>query len=122
MIRLHALPLLPPLQRHTGRLRKTGNLLTGEEGRGRGAESYDRKKAWPSLNHSILSVPGEPRWRAGEIWRTAGRTLDFPLYVLFVNAFLSVLALYRKRKRTGGPIKYVLIGKERRKVKSYDWK
>jgi hypothetical protein len=26
-----------------------------EEGGGRGAESYDRKKAWSSMNHSILS-------------------------------------------------------------------
>ncbi len=33
------------------------SLLTGEgEGEGgRGAESYDRKKAWASINHSILS-------------------------------------------------------------------
>jgi hypothetical protein len=40
-------------QRHTGRLRKRDNLLTGEGGRG--AESYGRKKAWPSLYHLILS-------------------------------------------------------------------
>jgi hypothetical protein len=26
------------------------------EGGGRGAESYDRKKAWPSINHSLLSA------------------------------------------------------------------
>jgi hypothetical protein len=38
--------------RHTGRLRNRDNLLTG--GGGRGAESYDRKKAWSSINHSIL--------------------------------------------------------------------
>jgi hypothetical protein len=25
-------------------------------GGGRGAESYDHKKAWPSVNHSILSL------------------------------------------------------------------
>jgi hypothetical protein len=32
-------------------------LLTGEgEGGGLGAESYDCKKAWSSINHSILSV------------------------------------------------------------------
>jgi hypothetical protein len=30
-------------------------LLTGEGERGgRGAESYDRKKGWPSINHSLL--------------------------------------------------------------------
>ncbi len=37
-------------------MRKTDNLLGGggvKGGRG-GAESYDRKKAWPSRNHSIL--------------------------------------------------------------------
>ncbi len=46
-------------RRHTGRLRKRDNLLTGKGGDGdggRGAESYVRKKAWPSINHSILSV------------------------------------------------------------------
>ncbi len=32
------------------------NLLTGEGGRGRGAKSYDREKAWPSRNQSILSA------------------------------------------------------------------
>ncbi len=38
------------------RLRKRDNFLTGEEGGGgRGVKSYDRKKAWASLNHSILS-------------------------------------------------------------------
>ncbi len=30
-------------------------LLLGEGGGGRGAESYDREKAWPSINHTILS-------------------------------------------------------------------
>ncbi len=45
-------------RRHTGRLRKRDNFLTGEGERGggcRGAESCDRKKAWSSKNHSILS-------------------------------------------------------------------
>jgi hypothetical protein len=37
------------------RLRKRDKLLTvGGGGDGRGAESYDRKKAWYSINHSIL--------------------------------------------------------------------
>jgi hypothetical protein len=32
-------------------------LLTGEGGGGgRGAEQYDLKKAWSSINHSILSA------------------------------------------------------------------
>jgi hypothetical protein len=34
-------------------------LLTGDEGGeggGRGAESNDREKVWPSINHSILSA------------------------------------------------------------------
>jgi hypothetical protein len=38
------------------KIEKRGNLLTEtEEGGGRGAESYDSKKAWPCINHSILS-------------------------------------------------------------------
>jgi hypothetical protein len=43
--------------RLTGRLRKGDSLLMGEAGEvvGRGAESYDRKKAWSSINHSIHS-------------------------------------------------------------------
>ncbi len=40
-------------RRHIGRLRKRVNLLTG----GSGAPSYDCKKAWLSINHSILSGP-----------------------------------------------------------------
>jgi hypothetical protein len=52
-------PPRPPVSkldpRHTGRLRKRDNLLPGERG-GRAAKSYDRKKAWSSINHSILSV------------------------------------------------------------------
>jgi hypothetical protein len=39
-----------------GRPRKRDNLLTVEGGRGgQGAESYDRKKAWLSVNNSKLS-------------------------------------------------------------------
>ena len=47
----------PYFGRHTGRLEKRDKLLKGEggEGGGRGAESYDRRKAWPSINRSILS-------------------------------------------------------------------
>jgi hypothetical protein len=53
----HPLPFL----RHTGRLRKRDNLLTGQgEGSGRGAESYDGKKSWSSINHSILSALSPP--------------------------------------------------------------
>ena len=38
------------------KLRKRGNLLRREgEGGGRGGELYDRKKAWSSINHLILS-------------------------------------------------------------------
>ncbi len=44
-------------RRHKGRLRKRDNLLPGEVGKGggRGAESYDSKKAWSSINRQILS-------------------------------------------------------------------
>jgi hypothetical protein len=35
---------------------KESNLLTGQEGGGwEGTESHDRKKAWSSINHSVLS-------------------------------------------------------------------
>jgi hypothetical protein len=43
-------------RRHTGRLRKRDNLLTGEEEGVRGeAELYESERAWSSVNHSILS-------------------------------------------------------------------
>jgi hypothetical protein len=44
----------------TGRLRKRDKLLT-ESGLGgaRGAKSYDRKKAWSSINPSIISGSDE---------------------------------------------------------------
>ncbi len=38
-----------------GRPRKRDKLLREGEGGWCGAESYDRKKAWTSINHSILS-------------------------------------------------------------------
>ncbi len=46
--------------RHTRRLRKRDNLLTGVGGGGgrsygRGAESNDDEKTWSSVDHSILS-------------------------------------------------------------------
>jgi hypothetical protein len=43
----------PPRPETHGRLRKKENMLT-EEGEGQGAESYDRKKAWSSINFNIL--------------------------------------------------------------------
>ncbi len=45
-------------RRQPGRLRKRDKLLWGwwGKGGGRGAESYERKKAWSSINNSILSV------------------------------------------------------------------
>jgi hypothetical protein len=54
MIRLNARPLHPSpasklYRRHTGSLRKRD-----KGGDGRGAESYDRQKASPSINYSIL--------------------------------------------------------------------
>jgi hypothetical protein len=45
-------------RRHTRRLRKRYNLLTGKGGDGgiwAGAKSYNGEKAWSSINHSILS-------------------------------------------------------------------
>ncbi len=52
-------PTLPGQQRHTGRLRKRDNLLTGEgRGGGGGAKSHDGENAWSSINHSILSGRG----------------------------------------------------------------
>jgi hypothetical protein len=52
------LPVIKLDRRYTGRARKRDKLLTGErgEGGGRGAESYDRKKARSSIKHSILSA------------------------------------------------------------------
>ncbi len=43
-------------QRHTGKLRKRDIFADGRGGEGgQEAESYDRKNAWSSTNHSMLS-------------------------------------------------------------------
>jgi hypothetical protein len=59
---LHLLPTPLPVckfdRRHTERLSKRYNSLTGAWGGGgneRGAKSYDGEKAWFSINHSIRS-------------------------------------------------------------------
>ncbi len=60
---------------------RRSSLLTGEEvGRevGRGAKSCDRKKAWPSVNHWILSVDSKEN-RRGAQERSS-------LYLLFLGA------------------------------------
>jgi len=52
-------PAVSKLDRQrTGRPRKRDNLLTGEKGIGGegGAKSYDCKKAWSSIHHSLLSA------------------------------------------------------------------
>ncbi len=62
MIRLHTHPIHPPspvsilsLFLSLPECRRSSSLRE-EGGRGgRGAESYDRKKAWSSINHSVLS-------------------------------------------------------------------
>ncbi len=49
-------PVSKLARRHTGRLRNRDNLLTGDGGEEFGlAEAYNRKKAFSSTNHSILS-------------------------------------------------------------------
>ncbi len=65
--RLHRIWLLPHLlppsspvskldRRHTGRLRKRDNFLTGEWGTGGGAKSYEGEKAWSSINICWIST------------------------------------------------------------------
>ncbi len=48
---------------------KTRQLVDGREGGRRGAESYDRKEAWSSINHSILSGWREKHKRCA-LWMT----------------------------------------------------
>jgi hypothetical protein len=49
-------PVLVRFDTQEGRLRKRGNLLTEEEGgSGRGAKSFDHKKAWSSIIYLILA-------------------------------------------------------------------
>jgi hypothetical protein len=51
------LPVIKLDRRHIGRLRKRDNLLTGDGGGGGGkAKSYDGKKAWSSINHSVHTL------------------------------------------------------------------
>jgi hypothetical protein len=60
----HAPP--PPYDQQVASLSQSScvslvELTEGMGGGGRGAESYDCKKAWPSLNHSMLSGCHAPR-------------------------------------------------------------
>jgi hypothetical protein len=48
-------PVSMPDRRQAGRLRKRATCWRQRGEGGRGSESYDRKKAWSSINHSILS-------------------------------------------------------------------
>jgi hypothetical protein len=59
-------PVAPPApvskldRRHTGRIGKRDNTQLEEGGEGgRGAEKYNRKNAWYSKNHSILSAASD---------------------------------------------------------------
>jgi hypothetical protein len=68
MIRLHAHPLPPLSRQQLVSLSQSSYVSPVEltdgrdsDGDGRKAESYDCKKAWPSINHSILSVRAFPR-------------------------------------------------------------
>ncbi len=56
MIRLHVhLPSsFLSVSYATHRKTEKERQLADERGGGRGAESQDRKKAWPSINHSVL--------------------------------------------------------------------
>jgi hypothetical protein len=49
-------------------------------GDGRGAKSYDSEKAWPSVNHSILSG-------GGEILVADITVLRWPKYFLLCTSF-----------------------------------
>ncbi len=72
------------------------NLLTGEgQGRGgRGAESYDRKKGWPSVYHSILSdygpLPNCTVMCSCKIRYTAAPIVKHPAMSLFCRPFKSL--------------------------------
>ncbi len=57
-------------RRHTGRLRKRDNLLTGEGGGWGGVKSYER--AWSSITHWILCDP---------ISCTSGNCLSFSVFL-----------------------------------------
>jgi hypothetical protein len=57
MIWLPPSPVSKLDRRRTGKLKMKDNLLAGEGvGGGGGAKSYNHKKVWSSLNHSILSA------------------------------------------------------------------
>jgi hypothetical protein len=63
-------PLSPPLlsKSSTVDTQEAWHLLTGEGG-GREAESHDCKKAWSSINHSILSAQGQGAVQIKNEWK-----------------------------------------------------
>ncbi len=91
-------PVSKLVGRHTGRQRKRDNLLTGESGGG--AQSYDWKKAWSSINYSVLSERRHTH-NTTDLWDTVvarmksvenGRfkgtvSRDFLLLVFLMNQF-----------------------------------
>jgi hypothetical protein len=68
------------VRRRTGRLRKRDKLLTGEGRKGGGPESYDRKKAWSSINHSILSGLAYYNYNPRRICRKKATLIDLSFH------------------------------------------
>jgi hypothetical protein len=58
---------------------RRSNILTKRGGGGQGAKSYDRAKAWPSTNHSILS---------------ACLTEDVIVWLAYIKKILKILVVH----------------------------
>ncbi len=108
MIRLLARPL-PPLPSATClsfSVFLCGRAYCRERGvpGGRGAESYDRKKAWPSINHLILSWSpltgriGQGQrhfiYKANAICPVAGGEAAIMFWWLFICVSMTVYSLH----------------------------
>jgi hypothetical protein len=68
-------------------------MLGEREGDGRGAESYDLEKAWPSTNHSILSGLG-----CDYVSRRKPGPLYIQYYLILSHTIFGDLHTYRARQ------------------------
>jgi hypothetical protein len=95
-------PLRPPSRQQVVspsslRVYRRSSLLTGEGGSGGGRKSYDREKAWPSINHSIH----DRKWKRPSFDIKNYKIIPLVLVILYVrhpllhtNMYMYIVQLY----------------------------